>query len=810
VWLPTSLSAEELSPVTPNNRSWFDDAGRSDELVRITRFVSDTVFATGEGGYGSTIRLTGISPECLSDQVLNDKSASMLRVQRLLGEEVSLFQTLIKKANPTLHLSRFAEDSDNEYVRATESARNEFLLHRKFYECSLYWTLYVHPPKMLKTKDRNQAFKRESARMLGELKVCLANVVAELIELGPVIQDRRGVIEFFSYLCNLKDSASAPKLTGVLDVDLFQSSASWHRHGLVFNEKTIYERFAQPFSVLKIPAKPRAAMLAGLLAAPAEFVVTIESRRRSADATRAEVSAHQKFLGFFKHNPLTLYFHRNKPLPKTAESNAADAALGIGGFGGIIQDISQFGRTYCTASVLGLVHATTEDGVRDGMAAIHRVFGESETTLTPEGYGALTAYQAMFPGAVQKKGPLKNLNLWRRWIREDYLADMSLWFCPERGSTRSATLEDECLSVFETRCGTPYYFDPFDSGARGAIVCGEKRRGKTFWVSFYADHEAKYGGYIFIYDIGGAYESVVLQHGGKAIKVGIHGPRFNPFSLENTEGNRNDTAQLVMLLLKHGGAEIGPSDESDIRRSVAAIYELEDPSLRRLRWLCLSPRLQPYLAKWIENGVYGRVFDNPTDEIKLSRIISFDFEGLSPEDSGALMEPLLFWIRLRVNDLIRSAGNLASPKLEVYDEVWRLIQDKSVVLGIFDTMKTADKKLGGIILATQDPYDFGPHAQVIRNACPDFVSVGGAFDRKQYEVLFGMNDNMMNRIDSLRRGEFLLYRRNHSLIGRLAVDERSKWLYSTHPQDVRLRNEAIAKHGLDEGIKMLALTASAK
>jgi len=42
------------------------------------------------------------------------------------------------------------------------------------------------------------------------------------------------------------------------------------------------------------------------------------------------------------------------------------------------------------------------------------------------------------------------------------------------------------------------------------------------------------------------------------------------------------------------------------------------------------------------------------------------------------------------------------------------------------------------------------------------------------------------------------------------VDDASKWLYSTHPQDVRRRNDAIKEHGREEGLRLLAASGNLK
>jgi hypothetical protein len=133
-----------------------------------------------------------------------------------------------------------------------------------------------------------------------------------------------------------------------------------------------------------------------------------------------------------------------------------------------------------------------------------------------------------------------------------------------------------------------------------------------------------------------------------------------------------------------------------------------------------------------------------------------------------------------------------------------------MLAGIFESMKTYGKKLGGILLATQDTKDLGPHASVIRNACPDAFFLGGAFDRQQLVGLFDLNETQLDLIPTLQRGEILMLRSNHSKVIKLAVDDESKWLYSTHPQDVRRRAEAIKEHGRAGAFSVLAASVAAK
>jgi hypothetical protein len=63
---------------------------------------------------------------------------------------------------------------------------------------------------------------------------------------------------------------------------------------------------------------------------------------------------------------------------------------------------------------------------------------------------------------------------------------------------------------------------------------------------------------------------------------------------------------------------------------------------------------------------------------------------------------------------------------------------------------------------------------------------------------------------SLKRGEFLLCRKNYSKVMQLSVDKQSEWLYTTRPRDRRRRKEAIEQFGREEGIRHLVASATAR
>jgi type IV secretion system protein VirB4 len=470
----------------------------------------------------------------------------------------------------------------------------------------------------------------------------------------------------------------------------------------------------------------------------------------------------------------------------------------------VIDDIDNNGLNYCQCSLIGMLHSRNEAELEDQMAQVHRVFGRTEASALEEGLGSLSAFCSLFPGAT-RFGQRFNVRTW--WLREDHLANLSPIFAPHLGEPRSETLEDEALAAFETRDGTPFYFDPYHNGRRGMLVLGSPGRGKSFLLNFLVDNESKYGGFIYIFDIGGSYESTVSKHGGKIVRFGLDGPRLNPFSLENTKPNREFVFRLVRLLLIKGGAVLTPQHESDVKERVDGMFLLS-PTVRRLRYLLLPPELQPYLEKWIGDGMYGQVFDNLHDELTLSRMVVFEFEDIDAEQSD-LMEPILFWIKWRIAAVTHDQENLRIPKVEIYDEVWKHMQDPQMLAMILSSSKTARKYLGGIVLATHLVDDLGAHTQLIRNACADTVFLGGSFDRAQYAELFSLSDKQLDLIGGLQRGESLLTRSNYAKVLRLNVDAESAWHYTTRALDRARRASAVKKFGRENAFRELVAAESA-
>ena len=331
--------------------------------------------------------------------------------------------------------------------------------------------------------------------------------------------------------------------------------------------------------------------------------------------------------------------------------------------------------------------------LRDTVPSVHRIFVDGRAQVMEETLENLSAFYAMFPGNHK-------FNVFPTWLAEDHCTRLSSVFAPHIDHPHSEDLDSEYLSIFETRTRTPFFQDVYVYGVRVMLIIGPTGTGKSVHGNNLIALEQKYGGFTYIFDIGGSYESVVELYGGKVDRVGKDGPRVNPFALEPTESNIKFLYSFVKLLLTKGSAELEPEDDDVIHKAVQDMYLL-DPANRRLSNLFLPKKLDRYLSKWIGKGIYKAVFDNVEDDLWLSRLQCFDFQGVNNKQYTDLIEPLMIWLLRGINNVLYNPANLGVPKYILIEEIFSSMKNKQLLDGALASIKTVRKNLGGVTMIGQ-------------------------------------------------------------------------------------------------------------
>jgi type IV secretion system protein VirB4 len=771
---------------------WFAKAGAACSIIPISRFVNEQIFALKGGGYGCLFSLDGIDEEALTDRELEAEMRSIEGALRGLPEGSCLYQytrvrsgfDLPRKANYPNPVTEVFVNDRLAFLEKTAGLRR----------IDLHWCLTLEPPKAAAFARKPQEHAADTSRLLANLEKMATLLEGHLASsLGLKLLEKNAIYRFFSYLFNLEEWAIGDELRTDNGVDrqIVKCPVRWHSDHL-----TIGRRYVQMFSLQTTPEATRPCLFSGLMTLDCDSVLCTTWRPKSTTAARSEIDAQEKFISFFKVGVLTRVMSGHDFASLETGAGARAANTQVDDLGEVIRSLDK--KAQGEFSLRLLVAARSADELRGLAPAVHRAFVDARAQVMEETLGNLSAFYAMFPGNHK-------FNVFPMWLAEDHHARLSSIFAPHLGHPYAEDLDNEYLNVFETRTRTPFFQDAYVDGVRVMLILGPTGTGKSVHGNMAIAHEQKYGGFTYIFDIGGSYESVVELYGGRVDRIGKDGPRVNPFALEPTESNVAFLYSFVKLLLTNGGAELEPEDDDVIHKAVRDMYLL-DAENRRLSNLFLPKKLDRYLAKWVGRGVYSAIFDNVEDSLSLSRLQCFDFQGVNNEQNADLIEPLMVWLLRRINDVLYNPANLGVPKHILIEEIFSSMKNRQLLEGALASIKTVRKNLGGVTMIGQSAEDLGANADSIVNSCTSFLFLKDAtFNRKRYAELFKMNDQQIALFESLRDREGLYIRRDGlAKVVRLNLDSRSYATFSTKPKDRVRRAKLIAKYGLTDGITRFA------
>ena len=771
---------------------WFAKAGVACSIVPIARFVNDRIFALKGGGYGCLFSLSGIDEEGLTDQQLDAQMRSIEGALRGLPEGACLYQyTRVMSGFDLPRKATYANPVTQVFV----DDRLSFLgKSAGFRRIDLHWCLTLEPPKAAAFARKPKEHDADTTRMLADLEKTATLLEGHLSgSLGLRLLEKNAVFQFFSYLFNLEEWAAGYTLTADDGVDrqIVQNPVAWHSDHL-----TIGRRYVQMFSLKTTPEASRPCLFSGLMALDCDSVLCTTWMPKSTTAARSEIDAQEKFISFFKVGVLTRVMSGRDTASFETGAGARAANTQVDDLGEVIRSLDR--KAQGEFSLRFLVAARSLNELRGIAPAVHRVFVDARAQVMEETLGNLSAFYAMFPGNGK-------FNVFPMWLAEDHHARLSSVFAPNLGHPYSEDLDNEYLNIFETRTRTPFFQDAYVDGVRVMLILGPTGTGKSVHGNMAIAHEQKYGGFTYIFDIGGSYESVVELYGGRVDRIGKDGPRVNPFRMEPTESNIAFLYSFIKLLLTNGGAELEPEDDDVIHKAVRDIYLLDQEN-RRLSNLFLPKKLDRYLSKWVGKGVYAAIFDNIEDSLSLSRLQCFDFQGVNNEQYADLIEPLMVWLLRRINDVLYNPANLGVPKHILIEEIFSSMKNRQLLEGALASIKTVRKNLGGVTMIGQSAEDLGANADSIVNSCTSFLFLKDAtFNRKRYAELFKMNEQQLTLFESLQDREGLYMRRDGlTKVVKLNLDNRSYAVFSTKPKDRVRRARLIAKYGLAEGITRFA------
>jgi type IV secretion/conjugal transfer VirB4 family ATPase len=800
----------------------YEETGSLNAMVNLFGFVGPEVFLTKSGDAGLVLELHGVDYECLDTPTLDGLTKRLESALRLFDENYRVYQLLFKRNRQPIPHSFCGKPIVDAAIREriayfSEKADELFSLSIYFVVLcpaltarrSLANTVLEFPENPRKSlADLRARLSSTSCVRLDQREIERAeSVLRQKVEsfrthisdfVGSRILGKEEAFAVLKRTLNfdpLKLAAAKLKHDTFLDYYLCESHLECHRGYLRVDEDyvkvlTLKEPSAHTFPLL----------LKGLLDVRANYHVVTEWKKEEPGKTRRGIQAkrrhfHNTKRSFFSQVNLNDAPAQDALLDDAKESQVRELGKGI-------EEIELHGNYFGLFSLTVVIYDRDLAAVERAATDFYKVFSVHDAQLFDERYNLLNAFLAAVPGNYA-------FNLRYLYLLNTNYADLSFLFTLHSGDTRNHQLRQEYLAVLETNHGTPYFLNLHYRDVAHSMILGRTGSGKSFLLNFLITNLQKYDPFTFIFDLGGSFESLTRLFGGSYLRVGLESTDFtiNPFCLPPTKANLDFLALFVKVLLGSIVGRLDAATDRALYEQIENLYSL-DPALRTLDVLAntLPRHLSDALAKWMRGGQFGFLFDNPEDTISFSRFQCFDFQQMSryPE----LLEPLLFYILHRANDVIANRDISSTFKAFFIDEAWVFLRNPSIQQYVTEALKTWRKHNAAMILSTQslDELKRSELLDVIVESCATKIFLANPdMDQDLYRRQFHLNDTEVEWIASLLpKRQFLIKTPELAKVANLNVDRRSYWLYTNDPYDNQKRREAFEAYGFEKGLDVLA------
>ena len=800
----------------------YEEAGSLNAMVNLFGFIGPQVFLTKSGDAGIVLEFDGVDYECLDASAIDALTKRLESAFRLFDENYRVYQLLFKRSGQEIPHSFCGKPIVDAAIRDRvayfrEKADSLFSLSIFFVVLCPALPARQSLSSMLREIPENprRVFTDLRARFSSQASVRLNR--HELTRAESALQQKADnfcahVSDFALARILGKDEAfrmlkralnfDPEKLANAklkhdtfLDYYLADSHIECHRSYL-----RVDDHYVKVLTLKEPSAHTFPLLLKALLDVRANFHVVTEWRKEEAGKTRRNIQAkrrhfHNTKRSFFSQVNLNDTPSQDALLDDAKESQVRELGKGI-------EEIELRGNYFGQFSLTVVIYDLNLSLVERAAAEFYKAFGVHDAQLYDERYNLLNAFLAAVPGNHA-------FNLRYLYLLNTNYADLSFLFTLHSGAARNRQLRSEYLAVLETNHGTPYFLNLHYHDVAHSLILGRTGSGKSFLLNFLITNLQKYDPYTFIFDLGGSFESLTHLFGGTYLRVGHETSDFtiNPFCLPPTKPNLDFLVLFVKVLLGSAAERLTPSTERELYQQIENLYSL-DPALRTLDVLANTfPRhFSDALAKWLRGGQFGFLFDNRLDTISFSRFQCFDFQQMSryPE----LLEPLLFYILHRANEVIANRDLSSTFKAFFIDEAWVFLRNPSIQHYVTEALKTWRKHNAAMILSTQslDELKRSELLDVIVESCATKIFLANPdMDQELYRRQFHLNDTEVALIAALLpKQQFLIKTPELAKVANLHVDRRSYWLYTNDPYDNRKRKEAFDAFGFEKGLDVLA------
>jgi len=801
----------------------YQETGSFNEQVNLFGFIESGVFLTKTGDLGVVLEVRGVDFECLDGDALDGLTKRLESAFKLFDENYRIYQYLFKRNNETIpfklygnavvdtaiknRLAYFASKADTlfslsiyyvvlfegfRYTRTLGSTLSQ--IHKRPVKAFRDLHAQLSRRKQIVLLDRE--ITTSQARLLQKVE----SFILQVADFLPVrLLDKQEAFRILKKTLNFapdKIELAHLKYDTFLDYYLCESHLECHRGHLRLDDYyvkvlTLKEPTAQSFPLV----------LKRLLEIQTNYHVVTEWKKEDSGKTRRTIQAKRRHFHNTKHSFFS-QVNLNDATPHDVLTDDSKESQ-VRELGESIKEIELKGNYFGQFSLTVVIYDMDLSKVDRACAEFYKVFSVHDAQLYEEKYNLLNSFLATIPGNY-------DFNLRSLYLLNTNYADYSFLFTLHCGEPRNSHLRQEYLAVLETNHHTPYFLNLHYYDTAHSMILGRTGTGKSFTLNFLLTNLQKYDPYTFIFEMGGSFANLTRLFEGTHVKVGVNSSEFkiNPFCLPHTKENLDFLALFVQVLAEnHGSERLSLEEARELYQQIENLFGV-GPELRTLGVLTntLPRSLSLKLQKWTTGGQFGFLFDNVEDTVGFSKFQCFDFQGM--EKYPQVLEPLLFYILHRANDVVTDPQTTHIFKVFLIDEAWTFFRNPRIKHYMVEALKTWRIRNAAMILSTQslDELRKSDIVDVIIETCATKIFLANPdMDRKLYQNQFHLNETEINLIANLiPKRQFLIKTPEISKVANLHVDPKSYWLYTSDPYDNKRRREAFEKYGFEKGLDVLA------
>ncbi len=681
------------------------------DMIPYSHHVSDTVIATKNGEYISTIKLVGRSHIAADIEDVNNWVAALntnLRsipgdVLEHLGFWVHVVRRKEKKLTKKIYNNEFSTMLEEHYNDLFADDANSLMVN------DLYITV-CYRPIIEKVTGFFAKFEKSSLEERIEMQEAYIQKVEDVI--GLMMQGLRAyepiqlgvyhhngrmfcqILEFFMYLISHKKQR-VPVTRERYNIYLATNRLLFSEHGEIGEIRHI--ETSKFFGMLEIKEYDN-------ITVPGHFNCLLQSDCELVVSQSFTTTSKIASLGFLKRHKKFLIDSEDVAVSQIDQIDQALDQLQAGSF-----VMGEHHMTVC-------VYEDSPTLAKNQLQSISTDLTEVGIVPTFLDLALESGFFAQLPANFSHRprpAPITSLNFWCFNSLHNFMS----------GKAKNNPWGD-AISMFKSVSGTPYFFNfhhsPKNQNSLGkmvdgnTIIFGKTGSGKTTLANFLLAQALSIPNLRLVaFDKDQGLEVFIRAVGGKYLPLRLgENTGFNPFQLPDDEPNRKFLKRWIMQLLAGDGLTVSFNDEKEIDQAIKMIYEHEQEN-RRLSVFVQSlpnpsvdaeedakPSVNQRLKKWCKGGDYAWVFDNEKDTLNVNSHSVYGFDVTHFLEAPELRSVIVMYLTYRTQEMING-----QPFIYFFDEFWRLIQDKQFQDLFENKLKTIRKENGICIFASQEPND---------------------------------------------------------------------------------------------------------